>query len=56
MSATLQIDLFASYFDGCPVISVPGFTYPVEQFYLEDVLGFVGRGRTRRPSGSSARS
>ena len=49
MSATLQIDLFAGYFDGCPVISVPGFTYPVEQFYLEDVLGFVGRGRARRP-------
>merc|ERR1711871_1369809 len=30
-----------------PVISVPGFVYPVEEFYLEDILeksGFAPRG------------
>lgn len=29
MSATLNADLFARYFGGCPVITVPGFTHPV---------------------------
>jgi ATP-dependent RNA helicase DHX36 len=29
MSATLNADLFAGYFGGCPVINVPGFTHPV---------------------------
>ena len=43
MSATLQVDLFSSYFLGCPTIRVDGFMYPVEQFYLEDVLGLLGR-------------
>ncbi|QDZ17545.1 P-loop nucleoside triphosphate helicase [Chloropicon primus] len=42
MSATLQIDLLSSYFGNCPTIQVEGFMYPVEQFYLEDVLKFVG--------------
>ncbi len=43
MSATLQVDLFSSYFGNCPIISVDGFMFPVEQFYLEDVLKFLGR-------------
>ncbi|CAG9460433.1 unnamed protein product [Pedinophyceae sp. YPF-701] len=41
MSATLHVDLFCSYFggpDACPVVRVPGFTHPVVDFYLEDVL------------------
>ncbi|XP_027940431.1 DExH-box ATP-dependent RNA helicase DExH6 isoform X1 [Vigna unguiculata] len=41
MSATIDAVRFSQYFGGCPVISVPGFTYPVKTFYLEDVLSIV---------------
>ncbi|CAI0461166.1 unnamed protein product [Linum tenue] len=41
MSATLDAERFAQYFGGCPVIRVPGFTYPVRTFYLEDVLSIL---------------
>ena len=30
MSATIDVDLFSTYFDGCPVITIPGRTFPVE--------------------------
>ena len=30
------------YFAGCPVVNVPGFTHPVEDFYLEDILRLTG--------------
>jgi hypothetical protein len=33
MSATLNVALFTDYFHGCPLIQVPGYTYPV-QVYL----------------------
>lgn len=47
MSATMDADLFASYFstviDGeevqCPTLSVPGRTFPVRERYLENILG-----------------
>ena len=42
MSATLHIDLFSTYFSGCPVVQVPGFTHPVQDFYLEDILKLTG--------------
>jgi ATP-dependent RNA helicase DHX36 len=42
MSATLHVDLFAGYFQGCPVISVPGFTHSVQDFYLEEILKLTG--------------
>ncbi|XP_022087605.1 putative ATP-dependent RNA helicase DHX57 [Acanthaster planci] len=38
MSATLNADLFSSYFDGCPVIDIPGKTFPVEQYFMEDAI------------------
>ncbi len=38
MSATLNAESFANYFGGCPCVHIPGFTYPVKEFYLEDVL------------------
>ncbi|XP_047180818.1 DExH-box ATP-dependent RNA helicase DExH6-like [Vigna umbellata] len=41
MSATIDAARFSQYFGGCPIISVPGFTYPVKTFYLEDVLSIV---------------
>ncbi|XP_046400420.1 ATP-dependent DNA/RNA helicase DHX36-like [Ischnura elegans] len=38
MSATLNADKFSKYYDNCPFINIPGFTYPVKEYYLEDVL------------------
>ena len=37
MSATLNAETFSRYFNA-PSTNIPGFTYPVEEFYLEDVL------------------
>ena len=41
MSATLNADLFSSYFRGTPVLDIPGRTFPVEQLFLEDILEIV---------------
>ncbi|XP_059143373.1 putative ATP-dependent RNA helicase DHX57 [Physella acuta] len=42
MSATMNANLFSCYFGGCPVLEIPGRTFPVEQFFLEDVIEFTG--------------
>ncbi|GJM93020.1 hypothetical protein PR202_ga09535 [Eleusine coracana subsp. coracana] len=34
MSATLDAERFSKYFSGCPVIQVPGFTYPVSNSHV----------------------
>ncbi|KYM95193.1 putative ATP-dependent RNA helicase DHX36 [Cyphomyrmex costatus] len=41
MSATLNAESFSKYYNDCPMIHIPGFTYPVQEFYLEDVLSVV---------------
>lgn len=38
MSATLNAERFSQYYECCPIIHIPGFTYPVSSFYLEDVI------------------
>lgn len=38
MSATLNAELFSEYFNSCPVITIPGRTFPVDQFFLEDAI------------------
>jgi HrpA-like RNA helicase len=38
MSATLNAEQFAKYYGDCPCLNIPGFTYPVKEFFLEDVL------------------
>ena len=38
MSATINAARFSDYFFGAAVIEVPGFTHPVEDWFLEDVL------------------
>ncbi|XP_053677037.1 dosage compensation regulator isoform X2 [Anopheles nili] len=38
MSATIDTTLFTNYFGDCPVLEVPGRTFPVEQLYLEDCI------------------
>ncbi|KAF9623472.1 hypothetical protein IFM89_003056 [Coptis chinensis] len=42
MSATLNADLFSSYFGGAPMIHIPGFTYPVRTHFLENILETTG--------------
>ncbi|KAG2587340.1 hypothetical protein PVAP13_5NG135700 [Panicum virgatum] len=42
MSATLNAELFSSYFGGAPMIHIPGFTYPVRNHFLEDILELTG--------------
>lgn len=38
MSATLDADKISNYFGGCPYLSVPGRTFPVQVNYLEDAV------------------
>lgn len=42
MSATLNAELFSSYFGGAPMIHIPGFTYPVRCHFLENILETTG--------------
>ncbi|WJX11399.1 RNA helicase [Trifolium repens] len=38
MSATINADLFSKYFANAPTMHIPGFTFPVAEHFLEDVL------------------
>lgn len=38
MSATLNAERFSKYYENSPCIHIPGFTYPVTEYYLEDIL------------------
>ncbi|XP_075058122.1 ATP-dependent DNA/RNA helicase DHX36 [Mixophyes fleayi] len=38
MSATLNAEKFSQYFDRCPMLHIPGFTYPVKEYLLEDII------------------
>jgi ATP-dependent RNA helicase DHX29 len=42
MSATLDSKLFCSFFNGAPLLSVPGRTFPVANYNLEDLLEATG--------------
>lgn len=42
MSATLNAELFSSYFGGAPMIHIPGFTHPVRTHFLENILEITG--------------
>ncbi|KAH6771511.1 RNA helicase family protein [Perilla frutescens var. hirtella] len=42
MSATLDAELFSSYFGGAPMVQIPGFTYPVQIHFLESILETTG--------------
>ncbi|KAL1464523.1 hypothetical protein WDU94_004159 [Cyamophila willieti] len=49
MSATLNAEKFSQFFGGAPILHIPGFTFPVTEHYLEDVLNMT---RFRPSSGS----
>ncbi|KAM0788761.1 hypothetical protein ACM66B_002852 [Microbotryomycetes sp. NB124-2] len=42
MSATVDADKISAYMGGCPVVTVPGRTFPVESYFLEDVVEMTG--------------
>ncbi|CAG8783608.1 5319_t:CDS:2, partial [Acaulospora morrowiae] len=42
MSATLEAQKFSQYFYNCPVVDIPGKTFPVTVKYLEDVIEETG--------------
>ncbi|KAK4842427.1 hypothetical protein QYF36_021432 [Acer negundo] len=42
MSATVDAELFSSYFGGATIINIPGFTYPVRTHFLENILEMSG--------------
>ncbi|XP_059443862.1 DExH-box ATP-dependent RNA helicase DExH5, mitochondrial isoform X2 [Corylus avellana] len=42
MSATLDAELFSSYFGGAQIIHIPGFTYPVQTHFLENIVEMTG--------------
>lgn len=41
MSATLNAEEFSKYFNNCPTVHIPGFTFPVKEYYLEDVYSLL---------------
>jgi HrpA-like RNA helicase len=42
MSATLNAAAFSAYFKGAAVAQIPGYTFPVQEHYLEDILQVTG--------------
>lgn len=38
MSATIDTSLFKTYFNNCPIIDIYGQTYPVQEYFLEDLI------------------
>ncbi|XP_028409154.1 ATP-dependent RNA helicase A-like [Dendronephthya gigantea] len=42
MSATIDTQMFHKYFNLCPIIEIEGRSYPVQEYYLEDVIEMLG--------------
>lgn len=40
MSATVDAEKISAFFGGCPTLSVPGRTFPVNRLFLEDAIEF----------------
>jgi hypothetical protein len=38
MSATLDASLFSRFFGNTPILNIPGRTFPVNTYFLEDLL------------------
>ncbi|XP_022094915.1 ATP-dependent RNA helicase A-like isoform X2 [Acanthaster planci] len=51
MSATIDTTMFSQYFGDCPIVEVYGRSYPVQEYYLEDIvqmLNFVPPANIRK--------
>lgn len=44
MSATVDTDILSNYFGSVPITEIPGRTFPVQQYFLEDFLEKIGYG------------
>lgn len=42
MSATVDAEKISHYMNGCPILKIPGRTFPVTSFFLEDVIELTG--------------
>jgi HrpA-like RNA helicase len=42
MSATMNAELFAEYFNNCCTLYIPGRTYPIQILHLEDIVQATG--------------
>nr|XP_043605947.1 DExH-box ATP-dependent RNA helicase DExH5, mitochondrial-like isoform X2 [Erigeron canadensis] len=42
MSATLNAEIFSSYFGGAPMVHIPGSMHPVRTYFLENILESTG--------------
>lgn len=42
MSATVNTEKFSEYWGNCPVLHIPGRTFPVSSLFLEDVVQLTG--------------
>ncbi|GJE89518.1 HrpA-like RNA helicase [Phanerochaete sordida] len=51
MSATINHEIFIKYFNNAPLLTIPGFTHPVEDRYLEEYLPSL----SYRPSGKGVK-
>ncbi|KAG1839236.1 P-loop containing nucleoside triphosphate hydrolase protein [Suillus subalutaceus] len=41
MSATINHETFVKYFNNAPMLTIPGFTHPITDLYLEDYISSV---------------
>jgi ATP-dependent RNA helicase DHX29 len=55
MSATVDAERFSDYLGGAPVLKVPGRTFPVQEFYLEDAIETTNFKAEDDPRGSRTR-
>ncbi len=55
MSATINVNLFADFFDGCPVIQVPGRLYPIQLKYVPLTPAEVAASQERLDAGPYVR-
>ncbi|XP_069778183.1 ATP-dependent RNA helicase DHX30 isoform X2 [Narcine bancroftii] len=46
MSATSDTERISEYYGNCPVVNVPGFMYPVKDYYLDEILPMLGEKKT----------
>ncbi|KDE07309.1 hypothetical protein MVLG_02355 [Microbotryum lychnidis-dioicae p1A1 Lamole] len=52
MSATINQKQFSDYYGGAPCIEIPGFTHPVQDYYLEEIVPHL---RNFSPAGKPTR-
>jgi hypothetical protein len=53
MSATMNADKFSKFFGYCPIINIPGRTFPVEEIYIEDFVTLIAGVSCATPQGQS---